>query len=454
MADQDSAPRIEERPGSGPRSGPSPGPTVGGTPAAMARRSDALWLAGATALLGASGYVFLTLTAGLVPATDYAALASLYLLVAFINPGLFLAVEQETTRLGSRWQALDRGPRELLVQIGQLTAAVLAVALVLLLVMEPVLVDRVFNGHTSLWLALVACVVAYAAASLTRGIFAGQRRVRAYAAGISVEGVVRLFPCLVLAAAGVSAVVPYGVVFAAGTVCALAATVPLVRLGDSGPRVPWRELIPATGWLMAAWTLFFALANIAPVIVNALLPDEPVRAGAFAFAFVLTRVPLFILYAFQAILLPALSRAAARRDVPALRLAVRQGMIAVGAMGVLALVATAPLAGWLIGVLFGPSGRLSAVTLTLLAVGTIMAMVVQILQPALIAVAGHRIVAAGWLVGTALFGAAFALPLDPVAAATVAQIAAGASTAVVLGLALRRHLRLPPANDASLEATA
>ncbi len=72
----------------------------------LARRSDALWLAGAAALLGASGYAFLTTTASLVPAGDYAALASLYLLVAFVNPALFLAVEQETTRLVSRWRAL------------------------------------------------------------------------------------------------------------------------------------------------------------------------------------------------------------------------------------------------------------------------------------------------------------------------------------------------------------
>ena len=178
----------------------------------LARRSDALWLAGAVALLGASGYVFLTTTASLVPAGDYAALASLYLLVAFVNPGLFLAVEQETTRLVSRWRTLGLGTRDLLVQIGQLTAAMLAGTAVLMLAAEPVLVGEVFNGHIALWLALVICVAAYAIGSVTRGIFAAQRRVRTYAAGLGVEGLVRLVPCLVLAAAGVTGVVPYAVV--------------------------------------------------------------------------------------------------------------------------------------------------------------------------------------------------------------------------------------------------
>ena len=144
--------------------------------------------------------------------------------------------------------------------------------------------------------------------------------------------------------------------------CACVLTLPLVRLGGPGIRVPWRELLPATGWLIAAWTLYFALANSAPVIVNALLPDDPVRAGAFAFAFVLTRLPLFLLYGFQAILLPALSRAAAHRDVLGLRRGVRQAMIVVAALGALGLVAAAPVAGWLIGVFFGPSGALSATT--------------------------------------------------------------------------------------------
>jgi O-antigen/teichoic acid export membrane protein len=146
----------------------------------LARRSDALWLGGAVALLGASGYVFLTTTAALVPAADYAALASLYLLVAFLNPGLFLAVEQETTRLVSRWQAMGLGTRDLLVQIGQLTAAMLAGTAVLMLAAEPVLVGEVFNGHIALWVALVICVAAYASGSVTRGIFAGRRRVRAW----------------------------------------------------------------------------------------------------------------------------------------------------------------------------------------------------------------------------------------------------------------------------------
>ena len=131
-----------------------------------------------TAVLGASGYAFLTLTAGVVSPADYAAIASLYLLIALIGPGLFVPVEQETTRLVSRWLASGRGVRSVVGQLARLDAVLLAAALLLLSVTAPVLIDRVFNGHVALWFALVASVAGYGGACLLRGVLAGQRRLR------------------------------------------------------------------------------------------------------------------------------------------------------------------------------------------------------------------------------------------------------------------------------------
>jgi hypothetical protein len=67
---------------------------------------------------------------------------------------------------------------------------------------------------------------------------------------------------------------------------------------------------------------------------------------------------------------------------------------------------------------------------------------VQVLQPALLAVASHRMVAAGWVAGGVVFVVAFLLPVDPVTAATVAQLAAGLVTAAIMALALRPRLAL------------
>jgi O-antigen/teichoic acid export membrane protein len=217
------------------------------------------------------------------------------------------------------------------------------------------------------------------------------------------------------------------------------------RPGAPGPSLPWRPLLAAIGWLLAAWGASFALANIAPVIVTALLPVGSLIAGVFAFCFVVARVPVFVLLSLQAILLPALARSAATRDLTGLRHGIRRGLLVVGVLGLGALLLTAPLCAWLTGVLFPTAPTVSAWTLTLLAVGTILAMLVQVLQPALIAVAGHRVVAAGWAAGVVCFAAAFTLPLDPIAAATVAQVVAGVATCAVMGFSLLRVLRAAPA---------
>lgn len=406
----------------------------------LAPLSGTIWVGVGSVLLGASGYAFLTLTARTVPAADYAALASLYLLVALAGPALFIPVEQETTRLVSRARALGQGTGDVVRRLGVASAAMTAVAVLVLAALGPLLVNRIFNGSVTLLAALVLSVAGYGGACLVRGVFAGQHRLRGYAACVGVDGLTRLIPCVGLAAAGVSAAWAYGLALGLGSVAALGVGLLWLRPGEPGPEVAWRELLAAIGWLIAAWGMSFALSNIAPVIVTALLPEDPAQAGVFAFAFVVARVPVFVLLSLQAILLPALSRAAATRDLPGLRRGVRQAMLAVGALGVVSLVTTAPVGQWLVGVLFEDRATPSGWTLTLLAVGTILAMVVQVLQPALIAVAGHRVVAAAWLAGAGCFAAVFALPLAPVAAATVAQVVAGAVTTAVMAVALLRHL--------------
>jgi len=196
-----------------------------------------------------------------------------------------------------------------------------------------------------------------------------------------------------------------------------------------------------TASLVAASAIALSVANVAPVLVNVLLPGDPALAGVFAFTFVLAREPLFLLYGMQPILLPVLSRSSARAEVGGLRRDIRRALAVVGVLGAGALVLTAPVSRWLTGALFHGRAEVSGLIVTLLAVGTVLAMLVQVVQPALIAVAGHRMVAGSWLIGIVCFAAAFALPLDPVPAATAAQIAAGAATLTAMTVALRRRLR-------------
>ncbi len=393
-----------------------------------------------TVILGLSGYVFLALTPRMVSPADYAALASLYLLVALLGPGLFMPVEQEATRVVSKRLALGQGPRGVIGQLVRLDVALLGLAALMLVAFEPILVAQVFNGRTGLWFALLASVIGYGGASVVRGILAARRQFGTFGLVLGTDGMVRMVPCLCLAVAGVTAALPYGLALGLGPIASLLVAVGFVRGSDAGPRLPWRELISGTAWLVFAWGVSLALANIAPVLVTAMLDTDPGRAGVFAFVFVLARIPLFVLFALQPILLPTLAAAAASRDVAALARGVRQALIFVLALGAAALLTTALIAGLLVDILFETGPAPSAVTVTLLAAGTVLAMVVQVLQPALLAVASHRVIAAAWLSGAVCFGLAFALPVDPIVAATIAQLVAGAVTVAMMGVALRPHL--------------
>lgn len=396
-----------------------------------------------TVILGASGYGFLTLTAGAVSESDYAGLASLYLLVALVGPGMFMALEQETIRVVTQRLARGEGTRDSIAQLVRVLVVLLGVAVVGLAALAPLLINRVFLGDIGLWFALLVSVVGYGATSVPRGVLAAHRRLGAYGRLLGVDGAVRLLPCIVFAAAGVTNPVPYGLALGFGPVASLVVALLTVRFGEPGPRLEWRALITGASWLAVAWAANIALANVAPVIVTSLLPQEPGRAGTFAFAFVLVRIPLFILFALQPVLLPALTHAVASHDIAGLRRGTKQALLLVGGLGVLVLLLTAPIGRWLVHVLFRDSPAPSVAVFTLLAAGTVLAMLVQVLQPALLAVSSHRMVAVGWIVGVLAFAAAFALPIDPVDVATVAQLAAGVATAVIMALALRRHLITP-----------
>lgn len=385
-----------------------------------------------TSLLGASGYAFLTLTAVRVSPADYAALASLYLLVALVGPALFFGVEQEITRLVAAAEASGVGARGQVLRLARLAGGIAAAATAGLLALYPVLVPRVFHGNAGLWFALTASVVGMAALCVLRGAFAGAGRLRHYALCVGLDGLVRLLPTALFALLGVRTDLPYGLALGLGPVAAFAVMVPFVSWGSPGPVSAWPVLVRATGWLVAAWGLSLVLANLAPVVVTALSPAAPALAGVFAFAFVLARVPVFVLLSLQALILPRLSAAVTRGDRAGLRVAIRRALLAVGGLGAVGLALTAPVASWLVGRLFPRSPGLSWAVLTGLALGTAFALLIQVLQPALIATTGHHRVALAWLVGAVVFAGCFLLPAPPVTVATLAQVLGCAATAGVM----------------------
>ena len=422
-------------------------------------------------LLGISAYVVLGAAGHALAPRDYAAVASLYLLVAITSPGVFTALEQEVNReVSSRRAAgLDTGA---VGRSGLLVGAGYAgLVAVVLLAAAPWLVPRVLGGYWSLLAAAIVAAVGAAAVYLLRGLFAGERRFGWYAASLGLEGAARLVPCVVLALAGSTDPLAYGWAFALGTgIAALAclpgrtssrrrrsvepspvpaATMPgVVTDGPArtpppiaGAPVQVRVMARATGLLVVASGLTYVVANTAPLVLTARLPAAPEVAASFVSLFVLARIPVFLFGPLQAFLLPTLTAGAERADLPHLRSRLRVALLAVAAVGVPGALLTAALGPWAARTFFGAPLDLPHTAAGLLGVGTVAMLAAQVLQPALVALRVHRMATTAWVVGVLAFGAVLVAPVDPATAAVTAQVVGPTVVCLVMGVAIAARLR-------------
>jgi O-antigen/teichoic acid export membrane protein len=413
-------------------------------------------------MVGGAGYLFLAVASRVFDQSAYSALTSVYLMANIIGPGLFSALEQETSRNVSIGLVRAEDVRPVVRQLGLISGVLFAAVAVVTLALSPVLLSGVLRGHVLLLVGLLVASGSYAAVSITRGVFGGKRAFGRYATSIGVEGGSRLAVCLVLgtiALTGVVAISPhhgagaYGLLFCVAPLISVLATARWFAndlepfKGRRAVVQPIGKLLRGVGLLTVGSALSMAIANGAPVVVSAVLANDPGSAGivaTFASAVVLARIPLFVFQGAQPLVLPSFARAAARAemdgDVAPLRRAIKQALLLVLAAGVLALLVAAGLGHWLGQLAFGPTFDGSSGLISALMVGTVASMAIQIAQPALLALSHHRWVAVGWTVGAATFAAAFTLPFSAVTDAVIAQLVSAATTVGVLGVVLFRAL--------------
>ena len=387
--------------------------------------------------VGAAGYIFLAVAGNTLPSADYAALAMLYLLINIIGPGLFIALEQETSRAVSARVAagVPTGPTARAAAL--LALGLFGILAVVVLAVSPVLTDRLFNGNPWLLVALLLGGAGAAAVFWVRGVLGGQRQFGGYAATILGEGLARLLPTLLLPLMGLAAATSLGFSFAAGTVVAAAVTVPWLHRGGPGPREKLPPMARGMALLVTATLLSQLVANLGPVVVG-LRSSDVALVATFASAVVLARIPLFLFSPVQVLLLPGLTRAAEVGDRRAVAIRIRQLLTAVAAFGLAAVAVTALVGPNAVQVFFGAEIALPSAVLALLAASSVLFMAAYVLQPALIALRRHRWVAVGWVAGAVVFLAVAVAPGSPVRAVVVAQLAGPAVVVAVMGTGLAR----------------
>jgi O-antigen/teichoic acid export membrane protein len=421
------------------------------------RARSAAGMAVGVAVVGVSGFGFLAIVGHTLSSAEVVAVTAVYMIINIVGPGLFYSLEQETARVVSGGLAAGVDPTPGLRRAAGLGLALAGGTAVLALAGAPILTGRLFGGHAPFLAWLVLGIAAAAMIYLVRGVLAGAREFGGYSVSLIVEGLARLLPCAAIALAGAASQDVFAAVFALGGVVAALAVLPrlrdrvrafrrLERPSGSDPLTGveveeshrFGRIARGVGLLATATMLAQLVANLAPLVVTARLVDAPAAAGAFVFAFVLSRMPMLGYGPLQSMLLPALTGRAVREDHAAVRRAVRAALLAIAALGVPAVAGSALFGPWLVVTFFGAETRPSASVMALLTLSTMVLLAGLVLQPALVALGQHHTVSVAWIAGTAVLAALLAIPVDPVTGAVIAQLA---GPAVVVALAAVGFLR-------------
>ena len=365
---------------------------------------------------------------------EFKPIVSLWFATFALAPGFFLPLEQELGRALAHRRAIGDGSAPVVRKVVRLSAALVAIIVLVILAASPVIASSYFDGDWLMVIALLATFVAFAPAHLARGICSGSGRFRDYALIMGSDGVIRIALTVLLAIIGIKAAGLYGLaiavspLFAVGYVWYRGALKPFPRYRsvdghvpeddqvvpdgyvaydvddpiDEGSAAEWNEVTPNLGWLLLGSVFAAALLNAGPITATLLANDnEGDFVTRFSFGVLLARIPLFLFQAVQAALLPGLSRLAARGELVEFRAGlVRLAylVIAVGVVGTAGAFVLGPFAAEVVYEV-----DLSGRTLAMLALASSFYMLALAIGQAVIALKGHALVALGWGIGVVTF---------------------------------------------------
>jgi hypothetical protein len=374
-------------------------------PARLGLESGALPIAIGSVVSGVTAYLFLIVAARQVGPVRYSALATLWTVVFLVGPACFAPLEQEVCRAGVARRAAGAGDRPAVIRGAQVGGTVLLALLVALAIAQAPLRQHLFEGDGLLVLEAGLGLVGYYGMYLTWGILASRRHFRGYGLVTGSEGLWRLAVSGLLLVLGARSLGGFGVAIGLAPLAAAATgwRAEPVHLVDGDPQ-PWQPTTWAIGYLLGASALRQFLLMVGPVAVQVLArPAQRGEAGRFLAALALTRVPLFLVVAVLAALLPSLARYAAegrRQEFSAVLRRLSAAVVLVIGAAALLIEAVGP---QLLRTFFGASYALPSRDLVLLTVGCGFFMLALVQSYGLIALDGHSWTMAAWGAGCLAF---------------------------------------------------
>lgn len=392
-------------------------------------------------IAGVTSYGFLAVSKRALGADAYAPLALLWTLVFLIGPGFFLPVEQEISRALAERRARGVGGGPVLKRAAVLASGLLAVLLLLITAGSGVLRDKSFDDQGLLVVGFGLALTGVAAGHVARGACSAQGRFKAYAVYIAADGLIRLAIAVGLDLGGVTSPGPYGLAVGVAPILAVIIAVGRERgLVQDGPPARWREVTGALFALLIGSVFSFTLVNGGPLAVDLFGTEaEQAEAGRFLNALLIGRIPLFLFQAVQAALLPRLSTLAGSGQFAEFRSGLKRLLGVTGVLGVLAAVISYGLGPFVVQTMFDDD--VDHRTLGLLGLSCAAYMLALAIGQAVIALSGHRLVAASWMLGVAVFALVSAtLSTEVFLRVEVGLVAGSTISAVCMAVALRSRM--------------
>jgi O-antigen/teichoic acid export membrane protein len=425
--------------------------TPGGAGAAARRNPlppGAVVVALGLGLSGVATYAFFAVASRSLDAASYAAVGVLWSLLFAVGTGVMQPLEQEVARAVAERRARGVGAGPVIRKAVAIGAAFTGALALLGALSHDWILDRLLDERAGLVVAFLIGLAAFAAGHLARGTLSSHGRFGAYALFFATDGVARVVGAIVLAVVGVALAGTWGLVLACapfiGVVVALAGQRGLVV---DGPPAAWGELTRALGWLLLGTVSLALVVQGGTIAVQLLAGDaDEAAAGVFLNGLQVARIPLFLFQAVLASLLPRLSRLAGAGEFTHFRYSLLRLVRLIALGGAVATLVAILVGPAVVGAVFGTADVLGPGDMGLLAGTFVVIMVAICFDQALIALSGHRLMAAGWalalatLVATVLSTAA----IDDVFLRVELGLAAAGVVAVVwmaafLALRLRRH---------------
>jgi len=376
-----------------------------------------------TAAVGTAGlltYVFFALLSHNLSGADYGAVVVIWSAVFITSSTFFRPIEQLLARaLAELEQRAGTRQTSVLRVAGRVQLGLVALVLALAVALRGPISDGLLESDTALYVLLLVALVGFGATFFARGLLAGKRNVRGYAALVLLESCVRMAFALAIAvgvsddpavaAAGVAAapivsliVLPFAIRRAsrAGAPGAVAAP------GAEGP-----EFTLSAGGAFAACVLVIMLSEQLLVNSGVLFVRAAEGAAEAGFMFnvlMLVRAPLVLFLAVAASLLPHLSQLRARGgpdDAEAFRHAVRQTLTVVAGFAAAAMVGVLVAGPQVMQIAFGETYEYDRLGLAIVAGGLGFYLAASTLSQATLAQGQARRAAACW----ALCAGAFVL---------------------------------------------